>query len=89
MTWTREIWHLVSQDSNERAAWQEGQHRRRVVARTHERIRWRRSDFAHQHSRRMLNQYDVIAVEDLAVNAMMHTYCLANPMCTFFHVAVS
>ncbi len=52
--------------------------RRRVVARVHERIAWRRSDFAHQHSRRIANAFDFIAVEDLSVNRMTHTHCLAK-----------
>jgi putative transposase len=52
--------------------------RRRVVARVHERIRWRRSDFAHQHSRRIVNTFDLIAVEDLSVNRMTHNHCLAK-----------
>ena len=61
--------------------------RRRVVARVHERIAWRRGDFAHQHSRRIADGYDLIAVEDLSVNRMthtqhtqhtQHTHCLAK-----------
>lgn len=52
--------------------------RRRVVARIHERIAWRRGDFAHQQSRRMVNQFDLIAVEDLSVNRMTHHHCLAK-----------
>jgi putative transposase len=52
--------------------------RRRIVARVHERIAWRRRDFAHQHSRRIVNQFDLIAVEDLSVNRMVHTHCLAK-----------
>ena len=51
---------------------------RKPVARLHERIGWRRGDFAHQHSRRIVNQYQVIAVEDLAVNRMVHNHCLAK-----------
>ena len=51
---------------------------RRVVARVHERIAWRRGDFAHQHSRRIVNTYDLIAVEDLSVNRMTHNHCLAK-----------
>jgi putative transposase len=46
--------------------------RRQVVARVHERTTWRRGDFAHQHSRRIVRQFDVIAVEDLSVNRMTH-----------------
>ncbi len=52
--------------------------RRKVVARVHERITWRRGDFAHQHSRRIVNAFDLIAVEDLSVNRMTHHHCLAK-----------
>jgi putative transposase len=52
--------------------------RRRVVARVHERIAWRRGDFAHQHSRRIVKAFDLIAVEDLAVNRMVHPHYLAK-----------
>ena len=52
--------------------------RRRVVARVHERTRWRRSDFTHQHSRRIVNAFDLIAIEDLSVNRMVHNHCLAK-----------
>jgi putative transposase len=52
--------------------------RRKVVARVYERTAWRRGDFAHQHSRRIVNQFDLIAVEDLSVNLMLHNHCLAK-----------
>lgn len=52
--------------------------RRKVVARVHERTGWRRSDFAHQHSRRIVNRFGLIAVEDLEVNRMLHNHCLAK-----------
>ncbi|HEV8190648.1 MAG TPA: transposase [Ktedonobacterales bacterium] len=52
--------------------------RRWVVARVHERTAWRRSDFAHQQSRRIVNQVDLIAVEDLSVNRMLHHHGLAK-----------
>jgi putative transposase len=51
---------------------------RYVVARVRERIAWRRGDFTHQHSRRIVNQCDLIAVEDLSVNRMVHHHCLAK-----------
>ncbi len=51
---------------------------RKPVARVHERIAWRRGDFAHQNSRRIVNQYQVIAVEDIHVNRMLHNHCLAK-----------
>jgi hypothetical protein len=37
-----EVWQAVSQDAEERAAWRHRQQRRRMVARTHERARWKR-----------------------------------------------
>jgi putative transposase len=52
--------------------------RRKVVARVHERTRFRRKDFAHQNSRRIVNRFQVIAVEDLSVNRMVHNHCLAK-----------
>jgi putative transposase len=52
--------------------------RRRVVARVHERVAWRRGDFAQRHSRRIVDAFDLIAVEDLSVNRMTHTQCLAT-----------
>jgi putative transposase len=52
--------------------------RRKVVARVHERTRWRRQNFAHQESRKIVNRFQVIAVEDLSVNRMVHNHCLAK-----------
>jgi putative transposase len=52
--------------------------RRKVVARIHERTRCRRQNFAHQESRRIVNRFQVIAVEDLSVNRMVHNHCLAK-----------
>jgi putative transposase len=52
--------------------------RRKVVARVHERTRWRRRNFAHQKSRKIVNRFQVIAVEDLSVNRMVHNHCLAK-----------
>jgi putative transposase len=52
--------------------------RRQVVARIHERIAWRRGNFTHQHSRQVVNAFDLIAVENLSVNRMMHNHCLAK-----------
>jgi putative transposase len=64
--------------SNEEKGTHEHAKRRKVVARVHERIRWRRGDFTNQHSRRIVNQFDVIAVEDLAVKRMTRNHCLAK-----------
>src|SRR5207249_658928 len=52
--------------------------RRQVVARVHERTRWKRQDFAHKESRKLVNRFQVIAVEDLSVNRMVHNHCLAQ-----------
>jgi putative transposase len=51
---------------------------RKAVARVHERVRWRRHNFTHQHSRRIVNEHGIIAVEDLNVNRMVHNRCLAK-----------
>jgi putative transposase len=52
--------------------------RRKVVARVHERIRFRRKEFAHQNSRRIVNRFQIIAIEDLSVNRMVHNHSLAK-----------
>jgi len=51
---------------------------RKVVARVHERIKWRRQNFTHQHSRKIIKKYGVIVVEDLTVNRLIHNHCLAK-----------
>jgi putative transposase len=78
-TWDAgQVWQVVSQDDREQATWRERQRRRRIVARVHERIRWRRSDFAHQQSHRLVHQFDVLAVEELSVWQMMANHQLAK-----------
>ena len=52
--------------------------RHHIVARVHERISNRRSNFCHQRSRDIVNRFDIIAVEDLTVNGMVHHHCLAK-----------
>lgn len=51
---------------------------RKVVARIHERIAWRRKNFTHQHSQKIVNSFGVIVVEDLRINRMLHNHCLAK-----------
>ena len=51
---------------------------RKVVARVHERIRFRRHDFAHQLARCLVNHYGLIAVEDLTINGMVHNHYLSK-----------
>ena len=52
--------------------------KRKVVARVHERIKFKRDNFSHQHSRKIVDGYGVICVEDLHVNRMLHNHCLAK-----------
>ena len=49
---------------------------KKVVAMIHERIASRRSDFAHQESRKIVHQYGKIFVEDITVNEMNSHRCL-------------
>jgi len=51
---------------------------RKAVARVHERIAWKRENFTHQESRKIVNTYGLIAVEDLTVNRMIQNHCLAK-----------
>ena len=51
---------------------------RKRVARVHERIRFKRHDFAHQLAHRLVAHYGLIAVEDLTINGMVHNHCLAK-----------
>jgi putative transposase len=50
----------------------------KVLSRIHERIRNRRHDFVHQLSRKLVNQYGLIAVEKLNVKDMVKNHCLAK-----------
>jgi putative transposase len=52
--------------------------RRKPVARIHERIAFRRLDFAHQTAHKIVNRFGFLAVEDLEVNRMVHNRCLAK-----------
>ena len=51
---------------------------RKVVARVHERVKFKWHDFTHQQSRQMVDRFGVIYVEDLNVNRMVHNHCLAK-----------
>ena len=55
-----------------------GDHRRQWGARTRERARWKQEDVAHQHSRRILNAFDVIAVDVIAVEGVRVTNLAQN-----------
>ena len=51
---------------------------RRLVARAHERVACARKDHLHKLSRRIVNENQVIAVEDLHVKGIMANHCLAK-----------
>lgn len=51
---------------------------RKVVSKIHERIANKRSDFAHQESRKIVNSHGTICIEDLSVNQMVHNRCLSK-----------
>lgn len=38
------------------------------VCRIFERVKWKRDDFSHQESRKIINKYQIIAIEDLNIN---------------------
>jgi len=58
--------------------WPENTKRKKALARLHERITWRREDFAHQISRRLVDQFQVIAFEKLNVQDMLQNGRLAK-----------
>lgn len=52
--------------------------KRKIVAKIHNRIKNRRSNFTHQLSRFLVNSYDVIVFEKLQVLNMVKNHCLAK-----------
>src|SRR6202049_1721555 len=50
---------------------------RKVVARVHERIAFRRDNFTHQDSRQIVDRFGGICVADLHVNRRVYNHCLA------------
>jgi putative transposase len=50
--------------------WDENRHRKKALSRIHERIRFRREDFAHKRSRELVNRYQVIGFEELEPQSM-------------------
>lgn len=64
--------------SKEKKGTPERNRRRKVVARVHERIRFKRDNFTHQESRKVVDRYGNIYVEDLNVNRMKQDKHLAK-----------
>lgn len=52
--------------------------KRKAVARIHERIKFRRNNFAHQLSHTLVNLYGAIFFEDLNIKGMVKNHCLAK-----------
>jgi len=50
--------------------WPENTKRKKALARIHERIGWRREDFAHQTSRKLITTFQIIAFEELEPQQM-------------------
>lgn len=48
--------------------------RRKIVSRIHERITNKRTNFAHQESRKLVNRYGIIVMEDLSITDMMSNH---------------
>lgn len=55
---------LLTKGSKERKAMN------RKVCRIYERVKFKRDDFAHQESRKIINKYQIIAIEDLNINQL-------------------
>ncbi len=68
----------IRRDAQARMTYRAREKRRKVVARTHERIAWRRDDFAHQWSRKIVNACDLIAIEDLNISTMVQNRTFAK-----------
>ena len=66
-------WDKVKKDSHKKR-----EKARKVVAKVHERIRNKRHSFAHQASRKLVNRFSMIAIEDLPVNRMVHNRCFSK-----------
>jgi putative transposase len=52
--------------------------RRKAVCHIHQRISNRRKDFAHKLSRRLVNEFGIIALEKLNTKGMLQDHCLAK-----------
>ncbi len=52
--------------------------KRKIVAKIHNRIKNKRTNFVHQVSRFLVNSYDVLVFEDLNISGMMKNHCLAR-----------
>jgi putative transposase len=56
----------------------ERRHRKKAVGKVHARIANRRKDFVHQLSRKLVNRFGFLAVEDLHTKRLVHHHCFAK-----------
>ena len=54
------------------------QEKRKAARRIHERIKFRRNNFAHQISHALVSMFGIIAFEDLNIKGMVKNHCLAK-----------
>lgn len=64
--------------SNAKKGTPEWEKRRKVVCHIHQRIANRRKDFAHKLSHRIVNEFGIIALENLNTKGMLQNHCLAK-----------
>lgn len=64
--------------SGEQKSTPDAQRRRKALARVHERIAFRRRNFAHQEARKLVARFGVVAVEALSITNMLKNHCLAK-----------
>jgi putative transposase len=51
---------------------------KKALSKVHRRIANRRGNFAHQQSRRIINRFGTVCVEDITLHRMVHNHCLAK-----------
>jgi len=74
----KELARVQRQFSKKEKGSKERKEKRRVVARVHERITNKRHNLSHQLSRKIVDTYTLIAVEDLNINKMLHDKCFSK-----------
>jgi putative transposase len=70
----------IAQESNQQSNefWNEYSKKKQVLARIHERIKFKRDDFTHKLSRSWVDKYGVIVLEDLSIDKMSKNHKLAR-----------
>lgn len=74
----RKVSRAAKGSTSKLASTRERRKAKKALAKVHRRIANRRGDFAHQHSRRMVNRFGTVCVEDIYVNRLVHNHCLSK-----------